>query len=236
MARVIEKTIYQFDELSDRAKERARDWFREGNGQDEWWDSTYEDVAHIADILGIDIRQKPVKLMNSSTRYNPAIYFSGFSSQGDGACFEGRYSYPGRCTLDPHSLKTKRDKNGKPPNKLLGEYLGGDDKQTKAIYEIADSLQDLQRRHFYGLSAQVAHYDRYCHSFSTEISVYKTVGDLDLDISEDVIEALRDCLRNFMDWIYRQLEVEWDYMNSDEVVDENILANEYEFDEDGNRI
>jgi hypothetical protein len=40
-------------------------------------------------------------------------------------------------------------------------------------------------------------------------------------------------MRDFADWIYRQLESEYDYANSDESVDENILCNEYEFDENG---
>lgn len=40
-------------------------------------------------------------------------------------------------------------------------------------------------------------------------------------------------MRAFADWIYRQLETEYDYQNSDEQVDESIIANEYEFTEEG---
>jgi hypothetical protein len=46
--------------------------------------------------------------------------------------------------------------------------------------------------------------------------------------------VLTDCLRAFMDWIYRQLEIEYEWLVSDECVDENIRSNEYEFDENGN--
>jgi hypothetical protein len=44
-----EKTvlIYQFDELSAKAKEKARDWFREGALDYEWWESVYEDAERI---------------------------------------------------------------------------------------------------------------------------------------------------------------------------------------------
>jgi hypothetical protein len=45
--RTIETTVYEFGELSDSAKERARDWCREGALDYEWWDSTYEDAARI---------------------------------------------------------------------------------------------------------------------------------------------------------------------------------------------
>ena len=34
----------------------------------------------------------------------------------------------------------------------------------------------------------------------------------------------------------RQLEREYDYLNSDEVVDKSIIINEYEFDDEGRRI
>lgn len=39
--RVIEKTIYQFDELTNSAKEKARGWFRTASAHDTWW-SEYE--------------------------------------------------------------------------------------------------------------------------------------------------------------------------------------------------
>lgn len=38
--------VFSFDELSERAKENARDWLR-GCGFDEWWEATYEDAERI---------------------------------------------------------------------------------------------------------------------------------------------------------------------------------------------
>lgn len=38
-----------------------------------------------------------------------------------------------------------------------------------------------------------------------------------------------------MRWIYRSLEAEYEYRQSDAVVDEDIRANEYEFTEGGER-
>ena len=51
------------------------------------------------------------------------------------------------------------------------------------------------------------------------------------DAEETVTEALRDLAR----WLYRQLEREYDYLTSDEAVDEAIVANEYSFTVDGKR-
>lgn len=57
MPKTITKTLYQFDELSDDAKERARIWYT-GDGeawawQSEWWNSAQAFAA----IAPIDIRE-----------------------------------------------------------------------------------------------------------------------------------------------------------------------------------
>ena len=52
------------------------------------------------------------------------------------------------------------------------------------------------------------------------------------DGAEDtVIEALRDLAR----WFYRQLEREYDYLTSDDAVDESIAVNQYTFTAQGHR-
>ena len=51
------------------------------------------------------------------------------------------------------------------------------------------------------------------------------------DAEEAVAEAIRDLAR----WLYRQLEQEYDYQMSNEVVDEGIVANGYMFTEAGSR-
>ena len=92
--RVVETNVFQYDELDDRAKERAREWYSRHVFEDSCdWEFVYEDAAEVADILGIDLRQRRVQLMGGGHRYEPSIYFSGFWSQGDGACFEGTYRY-----------------------------------------------------------------------------------------------------------------------------------------------
>jgi hypothetical protein len=48
-------------------------------------------------------------------------------------------------------------------------------------------------------------------------------------------DTLVETARDFMKWIYRQLEAAWDDNNSDAVVDDNIRANEYLFTEEGKR-
>lgn len=53
--RIEEIKIYIFDELSETAKENARDWYRQGFDYD-WWDCTYEDAKNIGlKLTGFDL-------------------------------------------------------------------------------------------------------------------------------------------------------------------------------------
>ena len=59
----------------------------------DWWDCVYDDLERICPILGVTLATTTVRLMGGGTRQKPCIWFSGFWSQGDGACFHGRYAY-----------------------------------------------------------------------------------------------------------------------------------------------
>lgn len=54
--RTIKTVVYQFDELSDTAKEKAREWYRSSLlYQEQAWESTLEDAANIGlEILSLD--------------------------------------------------------------------------------------------------------------------------------------------------------------------------------------
>lgn len=212
MARIetTQRTLYAFSELSDRAKEKARDWWRECEANDFDHECVYEDAATIGALFGLNIRQKPVKLMNGNTRYTPAIFYSGFSSQGDGACFEGAYSY------------------AKGAAKAVKAYAPKD----KELHSIVDRLQAVQKRSFYRISASTAHRGRYYHSGCMEVSVEIDAVNRQTISSDDEEEVIQ-CLRDFADWVYSRLNAEWDYIMSDENVDEAIAINGYEFDASG---
>jgi hypothetical protein len=47
MARTVRTKVYKFSELSDQAKEKAIEKFRNVNVDHEWWESTYEDAENI---------------------------------------------------------------------------------------------------------------------------------------------------------------------------------------------
>ncbi|QTG12406.1 antitoxin of toxin-antitoxin stability system [Agrobacterium tumefaciens] len=209
MPQIIEKTVYAFNELSDRAKERARDWWRGCEASDFDPDCVLEDAQRVADLLGITLAQKPVKLMGGGTRYEPTIYYSGFSSQGDGACYEGSYRYQKGAT------------------KAIRGYAPED----KELHRIADELQRIQKGYFYGLTARMKHDGHYDHAYSMSVDVDHDRNPycVDANLERELAEPLRD----FANWIYRQLEREYEYRMSAENVDESIEINGYQFDENG---
>jgi len=51
MPRIIETTVYELDELSEAAKEKARSWYREHGLLDEWHDFVFEDFCAGSDTF-----------------------------------------------------------------------------------------------------------------------------------------------------------------------------------------
>lgn len=193
---IIQTPVYTFDELSDQAKEKARDWWLEGALDYEWWEFVYADATNVAELFGLDIEH---------------IWFSGFCSQGDGACFEGRYRYK------------------KGALAAVKAYAP----QDTDLHDIVKALQAAQRKAFYKLGATTKHRGHYYHSGCMSVDVcnlddrWRDIGALEDDV--------KDALCWFADWIYKQLETEHEYQTSDEQVDEAIRANQYTFTEDGKR-
>ena len=212
MPEIIETTVYRLDELSDAAKDAARAWYRQAGFNHDWFEFVFDDFERICALLGVELRTFPVRLYGGGIRQKPCIFFSGFWSQGDGACFEGRYRY---ARAAPRKIRSYAPKDGE-------------------LHRIADALQAIQRRNFYQLHAGIVHRDRYYHEYCMAISVERdspTWQDMTADAEDAVIEALRDLAR----WLFRQLEREYEFLTSDAAVDEAIAANEYTFTENGRR-
>lgn len=207
----IEKKLYKFEELSDGAKAKALEAMAESESEHFDCEFVYDDAENMAKILGIDLAQTPVKLMGGGTRYDPTIYYSGFYSQGDGACFEGHYSYAKGC------------------KKAIREYAGVD----KELHRIADELTALQRKFFYSLCAAMRHSGHYYHSGCMEVEVTDNVGTGYGRVTDEAEEALTQLMRDFADWIYKQLESEYEYRTGKEACTERATDCEMEFEEDG---
>lgn len=195
-----------FDQLSDEAKEKARENERRHMLDYDWWDCVYEDAVCIGSLMGIEIetRTRPGR-----RRVEHSIYFSGFGSQGDGASFEGRY------TPKPDAIKAIQ-------NETSDEELLRIAVELTALQVVAKlSGHDLR-------GARIKTQGRYDHSGGMCVEVHY---DLDEYVYE---EPLLDLMRAFADWIYRSLERESEYLTSDECIDERLR--DETFDEDGDII
>lgn len=189
MSKVIETTVYTYDELSKEAKQVAVNEHRDINVDHGWWDFVYEDVKTIAALMGIDIDN---------------IFFSGFWSKGDGACFEGSYAYKAGSVA------------------AVKQHAPLDEE----LHRIVEGLAALQRTWFYQITASFKHQGHYNHRYCTTFYLGGTFNE---EAEAELIELIRD----LMYWTYRQLESNYEALTTDEAVAETIKANEYDFTEDG---
>ena len=85
--RTVEVNVFEFEELDDNAKEKAREWWRDG-GAAPWWDeATLEDFKNVCDALGIEIGTQGANGPN-----HPAIYYD-LNCNEYGASFDGTWTY-----------------------------------------------------------------------------------------------------------------------------------------------
>jgi hypothetical protein len=130
--RTIETQVFAYEELSETAQAQARDWFRQHNTF--YAEFVIDDAKAIAALMGVEIGY---------------VYYSGFCSQGDGACFEGRFGYHKGCRL------------------AVAAHAPEDTKLQK----IASRWQELQRRHFYKVTGSVRQSGHYMHEMCTHFDV-----------------------------------------------------------------
>ena len=195
--------IYKFKELSEEAKEKAIEKFYDFNIYEGWWEHVYE--MYKEDETGFDIDK---------------IYFSGFWSQGDGAMFEGspnedilNFITPGYRTGYGNE---RYEKNWSRVIKLIknGDInIYGSFKHSGRYYQsksYSDNLDAEMTNDWYG----------------------KNYSNIE-DICEDILYEIREYYEDLCNKIYHSLEQEYEYYTSREAIEESIIANEYEFTEDG---
>ena len=200
------QTEFKFSELDEKAKDKARDDYRESAyPYDDWWDFVYEDAIRMGKMLGIEIEHHSHKSVTNKPIRTPQIFFSGFSSQGDGACYSGTYSF------EPEAMQ-----------KLKAEC--NDDE----LFRIAEELRVLQltcRLMGIELDTTMITVNSGGYSHSNMMSVELCAGDdtdEDADLS-DIEKSMTQLMRDFADWIYKQLESEYDWLMSDECVDDRLV-------------
>jgi hypothetical protein len=191
-------TKRQRDEILDKHRHRNVDHF-------EWWDVVCDDFKADMGAIGIEVER---------------MYFSGFSSQGDGACFEGRvYDWPKFLESIGYSC---------PALIWLAGNSWGFSVAHRGHYCHENCVQ------FSSDMASPEHYSEsemdefvYAHSpYNTDIQNAAFVailqgydyGSLEAEFTEAFKGHMRD--------LYSRLEIEYDALTSDEYVLASLDAND----------
>jgi hypothetical protein len=188
----IEKTVFTLDEVKEQAIEKNWDI----NVDHDWWGFVYDDAATIFEMLGYSL---------DATH---PFFFSGFDSQGDGACINrASWSYKAGCV------------------KAIRDYAP----QDNELHRIARELQNIAAKSFYTGTASIRQSGHYYHEISMSFYTDCEKGYFDDDDFQDVTADL--CR-----WLYKRLETEYNYLTSEEAIEETLRCNNYKFDEYGNII
>lgn len=207
--KIIQAEVYTFDELSEKAKEKAIEELTTDDHA--YQEFVYEDATELGKIIGIEIDTKTRQLPSGRTIETPQIYYTGFWSQGDGASFDGTYRYK------------------KGAVNAIKQATGNSEKE---LIRIATALQEIQKPYFYQLRAKCKQdSNHYYHSKTMRVDIYHNENP-DIDVTEAEKE-LTILLRDFADWIYDQLEKQYEYSISEESVRFMCEANDYVFNEYG---
>lgn len=187
--RTEEIKIYKFDELSDEAKERARDKVREERSQYDFWGEerrdSYEKAEDLYDQLhNIEGEISGARLYawienNLSYIWDKRCYYSKHT---DGSIKKNWWSYKYDCT-----------------------------KYRMSRIKVANTIEHCPLTgvtYDFDFLAPIMEFMKKPDSSTTNL-------DLQLPSYEDVYQR------------------DWEWMNSDEYIDEEIEANDYEFTEDG---
>ncbi len=214
--RICETKLYEYEELSEAAKEKARDWYRTITQSDDWYfQHVIEQFVELLAIFGVTVKTRTETYRNGVKREKPCVWFRGFWSQGDGASFEGSYEFKPNVAREVRKLYPTDEK----------------------LFTLASRLQNLQAKQGKKkLSSIITTSDpHYCHEYTMRFETLFGgtddwfTGPQKREHMKEFEEIMRDLAR----WLYRTLESEYEHQNSDEVVAENLISNEYEFTEEG---
>ena len=218
MTKTVEITLYQFDELSDKAKEKAANYYIEHWMHDEWWDCTYEAMKEDGHHnYGFNVKD---------------IRFSGFWSQGDGASWCGSVNVPAWIKSKPTAYQEH------PTTQIVLALIeeGWVDEQVLVSFSSS--------RYCHENTMDVGGIDHHCRieeDAVMESGMFKgaQVGDLIkiIDAPHGVLydmsrELEQDC-KAFARTIYRELEDDYRAQTTEEAIGEAYACNDVWFDESG---
>ena len=188
-------TAYTYDELTEDAQKTAIEKCRTATTEDfEWWRDDYDYWKEKLAKLGYEVED---------------IWFSGFWSQGDGACFEGSLN--------------------------VLEWLEATDgeKQDASTRSLRYWLKRLDPAAAY---VNIGHRGNYCHKFTMYVEVEWAEWPEPPKAGEQLLAlepAILDHARDMAQKIYDGLQETCEGMMKDDYIADHLQINEYLFWKNG---
>jgi hypothetical protein len=219
-----EGKTYSFDELPKEAKEKAIEKNRDINIEyTEWYEPIIDDFEYAMEKLGLT---------------DVEVEFTGFYSQGDGASFTAR--------VENEELFLKRALDINASTEFLD--MGENEDTSKEDDELRQLMGDL-RNIGYDTREKLKPEDLYMEIFrissrySHENTIEASVKMEELDVEDDdrdwnkfqdeMESMITDWAREESKELYHRLGKYYEERQSDEEVAETLIANDYEFNEEG---
>lgn len=174
----------------------------------DWWDSVYETFKEDMKEHGIDVDK---------------MYFSGFWSQGDGACFEGKVEDWGlflkKLEYDNPTLTRHAKDYWSFKVDHSGHYYHENCTNFNGDLPMPDGYDN----------------DEFIRMFSPYEGEFKSQAWLAVltdGVHADFESLFKDTFKDHMRTLYRTLQEEYDYLTSDEAVQETVIANDLNVEKD----
>ena len=196
----------QYKELSEAAQAYAYQMFKEYSVSDdhEWWENTFCEWVTKLEGLGIYTD-------------NPQMFFSGFGSQGDGACFTGVINLKEFLEAHPDVLRQNVD---------LYMSTVPFDTSSENFAEYVIKLTRLSNNYNHENTVHIGEWEVYCgDEYNNEVR-----EEFEFLFCE-AQDAIEEQCREYMRQLYKDLEAEHDYQQSIECFLES--ADYKDFDEQG---
>lgn len=227
----MQEGTYTFDQLSDKLKEEAIERNRDINLFDDWHDYVIDGFKEDLEEVGVEVDD---------------VQYSGFYSQGDGASFTGEVTDMKHFLVKALGMIQFSDEELADLPESIKEKVQGFINTLTISFNRKSSRYSHENTCQTEAYSEIVHGDYYDDEYP-DSKIYflnKFVGVnppvfMDLKEEENKIEkAAEDWRLDECRELYRDLEREYEGLQSDEAVAETLEANgsEFEVDEDGDLI
>jgi len=187
----------------------------------------YRDINVMHDDWDEDVKNDFTAKLATKGIVADAVYWTGFWSQGDGACFEG-YVDDMTLFMDTHFTADEY-----PMVRMLAQQ------DSRAIHITCRHVGRYYHYKAVSINIEVEEFSQHMDTPSEFheqiIQSYDTKLSFELvPFEKDVVEIFEDYMKD----LYKDLEAQYEYLTSDKAVKEAIIDNEYhinyEENQDGN--